>query len=254
MAKKRSLISRVFAAVAALVLISLIVSLVDASMGNPISAWKADKAIAKYVKDNYSFLDLEIEKSHYNFKFSEYSANVRSKTSKDTHFEISYKKGKVKYDGYQSSVIEKFNTISRLLDEYSALANSVASKELEYNKIKASVSFDKEKDLIGSDLIKLDMPFDKSIFPDSDIVISANMDKIDMDKVSDLLIKAHKAFAENGYTFNKYTLFLDNDDEHATVNVTAADIESGQLAKLLTPTKDGKHYGDVYVNINKKDK
>jgi hypothetical protein len=140
------------------------------------------------------------------------------------------------------------------MDEYSSLANLVISKELGYKDVKASVSFDKEVDLRKSESIKLDMSFDKSVLPDSDIIISVNMDKITIEKVSDFICKVHKAFKNNEYIFNNYTLFVENKDEMMTVHVTAGDIESGQLTKMLSQEKDSKQYGDIYVNRHKKDK
>ncbi|OZV10256.1 hypothetical protein CIW83_21315 [Tissierella sp. P1] len=115
-------ILKILAGLIAIILIGGILFITNAFVGNPISARIADETIKQYIKDNYSYLDLELEKPIYNFKDGSYVMNVRSKSSIDTKFGIHYRNGSISYDSYEMRVLGMFNTLDRLSDEYSAVA------------------------------------------------------------------------------------------------------------------------------------
>ncbi len=64
----KKLTLKMLAGAVAVVLIVGMLFVTNAFVGNPISAMMANKAIKQYVNQNYSYLDLEIEKVSYNFK------------------------------------------------------------------------------------------------------------------------------------------------------------------------------------------
>lgn len=53
-------------------------------------------------------------KARYNFKFGEYTAQVQSPDSEDTHFAVYRRGGRVKYDDYGTYVTDRWNTRQRL--------------------------------------------------------------------------------------------------------------------------------------------
>lgn len=117
-----------------IILVILIMSVLGASIvnsfkGNPLSAAIADVAIKKYVEQKYPTLNLKVEKSKYIFKFHEYMGRAVSDTSKDTHFSVYYRNGEVVHDDYEGDVIEKFNTLRRLEDEYSQLVITILNED-----------------------------------------------------------------------------------------------------------------------------
>ncbi|NLK91331.1 MAG: hypothetical protein GX274_07105, partial [Clostridiales bacterium] len=80
---KKNKVLKIFAAILAVVLISGILLITNAFVGNPISAKIAQRAVKNYVREKYSFLDLELEKPVYNFKDGSYVTWAKSKTSID---------------------------------------------------------------------------------------------------------------------------------------------------------------------------
>ncbi|WP_096155371.1 MULTISPECIES: YfjL-like protein [Bacillus] len=60
--------SKVAAGVVGIALIGIILFVTNAFVGNPVSSYLANKAINKYVEEEYGHFDLETEKVYYNFK------------------------------------------------------------------------------------------------------------------------------------------------------------------------------------------
>ncbi len=94
--------------------------------GNPISKAIVNYKVKGYISTTYPDLNLQVEKAQYNFKFSSYSVNAYSPSSLDTHFNIYFDSyGNVERDDYDSYVLGKFNTRSRLEDSYRNLTDAV---------------------------------------------------------------------------------------------------------------------------------
>ncbi|WP_406242070.1 hypothetical protein ACF3M2_14305 [Tissierella carlieri] len=232
-------ILKILAGLIAIILIGGILFITNAFVGNPISARIADETIKQYIKDNYSYLDLELEKPIYNFKDGSYVMNVRSKSSIDTKFGIHYRNGSISYDSYEMRVLGMFNTLDRLSDEYSAVAKKIIDKELEYEIKNTGVIYDKSIYENGNNALELDMKFDKSLPIAAEINIRTNILDTSMEDIAKFLTDAHKAFINNGCYFKKYELSADNDGILVMVDgVTPEDIESGDLVNLLQKAKD----------------
>ena len=104
---------------AALVCTALVMG--NAFLGNPVSALLARGAAQRYVAEEYSHLDLTIDRVAYNFKFGNYYAKVSSPTSPDTYFTIDISMlGRVERDTYES-VTGGYNTWNRVNGAYRAL-------------------------------------------------------------------------------------------------------------------------------------
>ena len=99
----------------------------NALFGNPVSALLARHAAREYIAQEYSHLDLTIDKVGYNFKDGDYYAKVSSPTSEDTYFTVDISLlGQVKWDTY-GSVTGGFNTAERLNREYRELVKEVVA-------------------------------------------------------------------------------------------------------------------------------
>ena len=108
-------------------LLCVVLFFANALFGNPLSATLARFAAQRYVAQEYSHLNLKIDKVGFSFKDCDYYAKVSSPTSVDTHFNIDISMlGKVKRDTYES-VIGGYNTATRLNNEYRELVR--AAKE-----------------------------------------------------------------------------------------------------------------------------
>lgn len=254
MKNTKNKILKIIAGLIAILLIGGILFITNAFVGNPISARIADKAIKQYVKENYSFLDLQVEKPFYNFKFNEYISRVKSRTSIDTKFNIYYRNGKVRYDDYDSSVLKKLNTIDRLSNEYTDLAKRIIAEELEYEENNTRVMYYKDIYENGNDALQLDMKFDRSLPIDAEVIIDINIGDTSLDNIANILTDAHKVFIKDGCYFKKYGLFAENDGILVMVNeITPEDIESGDLINLLQKAKDYEDDTAVEKGSERKD-
>lgn len=180
--------------------------IINSFVGNPISATMANKAIKHYVDQNYSTLNLEIEKAKYNFKYSSYWARVKSKASIDNKFTIYYKDGMVG-DDYESCVLGMFNTLKRLSNEYSAVAKDIIINELGYENSTAFVVYDMEEYGNNNDILVLDMGLDKSLPIKTEVTIGLSSKDDSIEGISKVFTDTHKAFVDNGCNFSKYGLY-----------------------------------------------
>jgi hypothetical protein len=136
---------KILAGVTGIGLIVLLLSFVNSFVGNPVSNALAKKAAQQYIDTHYNSLNLNIQKSNYNFKFSSYHVLAQSSTSVDTAFNIyvdSY--GNVIHDDYESEVANHFTTFRRLDDELRTLANEILGGKLGYDFDHISLPFVKE--------------------------------------------------------------------------------------------------------------
>lgn len=246
----KRLILKVFAGMLALALICTMLFVMNAFIGNPISAMMADSSIKQYANQNYSFLDLEIEKASYNFKYGSYMAMAKSKTSIDTRFAIYYRDGKVQRDDYESYVLGMFNTLQRLSDEYSAVARRLIAAELGYENNTTMVMYDKGQYEKPDDVLELDMKFDKALPINAEVTIRLDLTDSSIPGISKVLTDVHKAFVDNGCNFSKYSLYAENGGMLVMVNgVTPADIESGELLNLLEKAKNSDNVNGISIYI-----
>lgn len=237
-----------------LMLIGGMLFIANSFFGNPVSAMMADRAIRQYVDENYSFLDLEVEKARYNFKTGSYMARAKSKTSIDTRFAIYYRKGKVYRDDYESYVLSKFNTLKRLSEEYSDIAQNIVAAELGYKNNTTMVMYNKNEYKDGDDILELDMEFNKALPLDAEVTIRIGLEDSSLEEITKILTKAHKAFVENDCYFSEYGLFAENDKSYVMVHgVSPEHIESGELKSLLERAIENKNQNDIRVFI-KEDK
>ncbi len=121
--KKKTL--KICAALLAFALIGFVLVFASAFMGNPLSKLIVSINSKNYIEKNYSDLDLVADSPFYSFKTGGYSVYVRSESSVDTHFNLSYDIwGRLEYDSYENDVLTKNNTFGRINDDYFKAVNS----------------------------------------------------------------------------------------------------------------------------------
>lgn len=156
--KMKKQIFKTISVVLVIVIISIILFFTNAFFGNPISKMLATNSINKYVNEKYGDLDLELEKTFYNFKSNDYNARAVSKTSIDTHFMIRADYfGNIKGDDYEN-VTGKFNTWIRVNDSYRDLVKPLTDKygkdTIAYGEIEIDL------DSNNMDVLEIDMKVD----------------------------------------------------------------------------------------------
>lgn len=181
-------------------IIGFFANLVMAFYGNPVSAAIATVKIKAYMEDTYPDMDLEIPKAGYNFKFEEYVSHVKSKTSQDTYFNVSWSKGKI-YDSYECDVVKLYNTYDRLNKEFSEQVEEIIQKDFPYE---TSILFaDLGKEEQDFEELSLDMPLDIKNPPmPADLVIYILSDEISYEFLSARLLELYQLM-------NKYEIPID---------------------------------------------
>lgn len=87
--------------------------------GNFISNFLVSHCAEDYLEEKYSQYDYQLQEVQYSFKDGLYYAKIISPTSEDSRFSISYDwLGNLQWDSYESDVLEKFNTIRRIDEQY----------------------------------------------------------------------------------------------------------------------------------------
>ena len=151
-------IKKILAGITGIALIILLLLFVNSFVGNPVSNALAKKATQKYINRNYNELNLEIQKSNYNFKFGHYDVFVQSSISKDTAFCIyvdGY--GNIIRDDYEYEVANNFTTFRRLENELREIATEIIGGKLNFDFEHIALAF-----IENSDTMKLqrDMKLD----------------------------------------------------------------------------------------------
>lgn len=83
------------------ILALLVLAVVNALFGNPVSKALAERGADKVIAEKYGDLDLSREKVVYNFKIPEYVAHLQDKNSEDSAFELCFDSfGRLQRDTY----------------------------------------------------------------------------------------------------------------------------------------------------------
>lgn len=245
MKKDNKKVLKIIAGIVAIVLIFGILFVTNAFVGNPISMKLAERAIDKHVEKNYSSLDLEVEKPYYEFKNTAYISGVKSKKSIDTHFEVSYRGGEIYNDSYEGDVVQLWNTIQRLSDEYGDLVTKIIAEDLGYEENKAFVDYHEDLYENPDHILELDISFDRELPIPANISMHLDVKKASLEKAEDVLKQAHRAFKENRCNFKLYHLTLEDEETRIYVmDLLPEDIEGDNLLRLLREESE-KDYDTV---------
>lgn len=99
--------------------------LVNGFFGNPVSKMLAKNSAENYISENDSERDFVIDNVFYNFKDGYYHAKIKSTSSIDTYFTLSFSKNKLMYNSYEDDVLSGWNTYQRINSEYSEMVERV---------------------------------------------------------------------------------------------------------------------------------
>lgn len=186
-----------------------ILGIINAFNGNLISRSIADKAIRAYVEETYPEMDLEVGKTSYNFKFSEYGARVQSTTSEDTHFYVSYTNSRGISDSYEGDVEECWNTFLRLDQEFSHIVEPIIEEKLPYEFDMVIAGLDKEG-LYNTGVLTLDMPLDLDHIPlDTYVTIYVYSENMSWDHVAEVSLELDALMVQNNLQIDEYSVILE---------------------------------------------
>lgn len=196
--------------------------LTNAFIGNPISKLIVKYQANKYIEKKYPNTDYYLESVFYSFKDSRYHAQIESKNSIDTYFNVSFNSfGKMHYDNYETLVTGKHNTFNRIDSAYREKINEV----IENMPYKSNIGYGTlvSKDREVNELINIGLDVDKLILDKKydikelgikhgNIVFYAYTEEVSEEKLKEILFKFKKDCEKNDITFNTISLSLQDLD------------------------------------------
>lgn len=209
--KKKSL--RILAGSVAIFLIALLIFVTNSFVGNPISKMIAKNAIHNHVEENFANMDLEITDVIYSFKFGEYIAHANSPTSEDTNFSLTYRGGNV-VDNYEMSVLDKWNTYSRIEEEYSDFVKPIIEENFPYEIEMLFVSLIKNEE--DNEKLTLDMEVDFYQMPlSSSLSIFIYETQHSWEKIAKIALELNALLEKNRIEIDNYSIVLSNPKEES---------------------------------------
>lgn len=111
-----------------LVILGALVAFVP--FGNPVSEYLAAKNAEIYLEENYQNTDYFVDNVSYDFKTGNYYVHIKAPDSVDRSFTLyTGANGKITFDTYESSVLDKWNTASRINGEYWDKVKSILERD-----------------------------------------------------------------------------------------------------------------------------
>lgn len=204
---------KTIAAVLALALIIGLLLFVNAWSGNPVSKLIATNAAEKYVAEEYSNIDLTVEKSVYSFKFGSYMIFFRSPSSYDTAFSVySDSFGKIIRDDYKYEVANNFTTWRRLDSELREIGDGLMRDNLKYDITHAIFLSEDIDNVQRTTLLTKDMVLDIHNPPFSiGASITINDPDVSYDKMAEVMRAMAKLCNDENIPIVKYSIHIEND-------------------------------------------
>lgn len=101
------------------ILVLLVLAVVNALFGNPVSKALAERGADKVIAEKYGDLDLSQEKVFYNFKAPEYVVHLQDKNSVDSAFELCFDSfGRLQRDTYDERIDNTVMRFDRAIHDY----------------------------------------------------------------------------------------------------------------------------------------
>ncbi|MDF2513144.1 MAG: hypothetical protein K0S04_3010 [Herbinix sp.] len=205
MKKKKSFFLRILAVVIGLLVIFLILTVLNGTVGNPITAYLATNKIRTYVAETYSEDNLIVNRATYNFKDSSYGSIVHSPTSEDTIFRVSMRNGRIE-DDYPYEVANKFTTLRRLEDALNKEVEAVIKEGFPYQmRLIGAKMPDME-----SQVLTLDMPYHIQKLPSPiEVIVWTSVDKPSYDIMAQRMLELRKLMEQNDLPIGIYSIRLE---------------------------------------------
>jgi hypothetical protein len=232
---------------------------INAFTGNPISKAIATSKIRSYVNKTYSTLDLMVPEAKYNFKDSSYYSIVKSETSEDTHFSISYGNGRIN-DSYEYEIGNKYTTYSRLSNELDKTIEDILAKDFLYKTDMVLADFTAK--LENYDKLTLDMPLDITNLPlPAQLSVYIYSDEINFDILAARMLEVRDIMKSHNIKIDIYSIILEDPDQEARktgvgqetlylYDFPADKIKEDGLADILKVYKEQKDKEDELIKKN----
>lgn len=261
-----------------LVVLGAVVAFVP--FGNPLSEYLVTKNAESYLQENYENTDYYIENVSYDFKTGSYYVHIKAPDSLDKSFTLyAGTNGKITFDTYESSVLEKWNTANRISTAYFEKTQSILARDdFPYNEDIAygEICFKESGAPEGEDIPDYALST-------ADLVLDGNYDinelgakagkltvyiydeDISVERLSEILLGIKEFLGENDVTFYIIDCILEYpkpEDENApwkegrteVMNFLYADIyEEGMTERVRISDEKAKEYWAEQDALNGKE-
>lgn len=213
-----------------------------------------DPKAAEYIQQNYPEHDFELEEAYYAFKDNAFVVKVRSRSSQDTHFALTYDSQtyRLQTDNYERMVLGGINTRARLTGEYDALIRealggipepySLEAGFCEYSEGTGSAPMFSPRGL-KTDTLEVDGVYDVAAMGSEygylEICLIEQEENIHIQGALDYLLEIDRILTEKGIGYYVLELRMIDDTypntsvEFSIYNVTKEDLNSEDpLARL----------------------
>ena len=265
-------ISKIIAIISGILLILGLLYVANAFVGNPISKMIVTKNAVKYIEETYINTDYYVDKVTYSFKTGGYYANIKSPSSEDTYFSVSYNMlGDIGYDRFPTRVADGFNTWERINSQYrkvtdDIIANIPYESDIAFGEIE---TIDKGNSILNFGLDMSELELDKNYdiaklgSEYGNITIYVYVEEVTAEKAREVLLEIKNEFEKENQSFYAIDLVLRNsqkkelkdwqdEDSIRMEGILYTDIvEDGLLEKIETVIIETKKY---YDEMDKKEK
>lgn len=144
------------------------------------------------------------------------------------------------YDTYDSDVLERWNTVSRLEGEYAYLVKKALEED--FPGIKATVNLSKSLSDQQRRALTLDCSLDPSAFSSAEITLTfPDCNDFTPERISSLLEQAAKCLEKEEYHFAFYQV---NQEQGSVWDISIEQIQGGKLLSLLEKAAEGSQKKD----------
>ena len=205
------------------VMFSVAAFFLNAFLGNPVSRMLAKQTAVRYIEENYP--GFYMENLGFDLKTTGYYAHAASPESIDSRFSIYLDMtGHLKYDTYESRVLQKGNTADRLNTEYRALVDTVLEDpqlpyrvyigfgELQFWYDQAENSVKEYSFAMQMSQLELDGEYDVSALGAEigRLTVYVEDDTVSIERMTEILTDLTQRFEENDISFYMIDLVLEH--------------------------------------------
>ena len=218
------------------ILFAIVIVVLNALYGNPISKALAERGADKVIAEKYGDLDLSREKVFYNFKLPEYVVHLQDKNSEDSAFELCFDSfGRLQRDTYDFRID---NTMMRFDD---AIRDHGRGLEKAYDfPYQITLSFWDKID--PTEYLTVDQPVDIKHLPYKLEVQTFGERKITVEEAMAILKGLQQIMEDEGLDVMSYSLVSEPEDSRDEQGVL---INPEDLFSVYEVPADVVRRGDV---------
>lgn len=182
------------------ILVLLVLAVVNALFGNPVSKALADRGADKVIAEKYGDLDLSQEKVFYNFKAPEYVVHLQDKNSVDSAFELCFDSfGRLQRDTYDFRIDNTAARFESAVWKY----GEVLEKKYDFPY---EISLSAWNKIDEADYLTLDQPVDMKHLPYKLEVQTFGERKITADEAMAILKRLQQIMDDENLDVMEYAL------------------------------------------------